>query len=108
MLRRDIDSGALQVIVDDHTQYRSRVRHGYECLAHQIPRTDGLERSETVVTRQDHNQGLLDEKTKRQLWHSSFPPKKVRIDFSFPQAVRNQRPIVTRYHPLDVRHLAPQ
>jgi hypothetical protein len=30
-----------------------------------VPRTDGFERSEMVVTRQDHHQGLLDEKTVR-------------------------------------------
>jgi hypothetical protein len=35
---RDTDSGALQVIIDDYTQYRSRARHGHECLAHQISR----------------------------------------------------------------------
>src|SRR6267143_4669608 len=80
---RDIDSGALQVIVDDHTQYRSRVRHGHECLAHQIPRTDGLERSETVVTRQDHHQRLLDERTERQLRHALFTSKKSCIPCPF-------------------------
>src|SRR5882762_5633446 len=42
MSRRDIDSGALQVLVDDRPQYGSRVRHNHECLAHQILRTDAL------------------------------------------------------------------
>ena len=41
-----------------------------------------------MVTGQDHHQGLLYEKTKRQLWHASFPSKKGRIDFSFRKAVR--------------------
>jgi hypothetical protein len=30
----DIDCGSLQVIVDEHTQHRSRVRQGHECLAY--------------------------------------------------------------------------
>ena len=32
--RRDIDSGPLEVLVDDPAQYWGRVRHGHECLAH--------------------------------------------------------------------------
>src|SRR5277367_735468 len=38
--RRDIDSRSLQVIVDDRTQYRSRMRHNHECFACQVLRTD--------------------------------------------------------------------
>ena len=43
MSRCDIDSRALQVLVDDRPQYRSGVRHNHECLAHQILWTDGFE-----------------------------------------------------------------
>jgi hypothetical protein len=95
---RDIDSGPLQVIVDDHTQYRSRVRHGHECLAYEIPRTDCFERSETVVTGQDYHQGLFDEKTERQVWHPSFPSKKSCIDCSLQKCIREQRRVLTRNH----------
>src|SRR5580658_3729549 len=105
---RDVDSGLLQVIVDDLTQYRSRVRHGHEYLAYQILRTDGFERSETVITGQDHHQRLLDEKTERQPWHSLFPSKKSCIDFSFRKTVRKRRGILTRYHHVDVRQLVTQ
>ena len=105
---RDIDSGPLQIIVDDHAKDGSRVRHGHECLAHQILRTDGFEGCETVVTRQNHHQGLLDEKTVRQLWHTSFPPKKRGIDFSFRKAVREQWRVLTRYHHVDIRQFVAQ
>src|SRR5229473_2159612 len=87
---RDFDSGPLQVIVDHPTQHRSRVRHGHECLTHQILGTDGFKRSETVVTRQDHDQGLLDEKAERQVWRPLFPAKKGRIDFSLRKPIRKQ------------------
>src|SRR5258708_30841255 len=99
---RDVDSGALQIIVDDTAEYRSRLRHGHECLAHQILRADGLKRSETVVTRHDHYQGLLDERTERQVWRLFFLSKKGRIDFSFRKAVRKQRALLTRDHHIDV------
>src|SRR6266849_9280083 len=108
MLRRDIDSGPLQVIVDDHTQFRSRARHAHEFLALYIPRTDDLERSETVVTRQDHHQGLLDENTVSQPWHPFFPSKKSCIDSSLRKAVRKQRGVLTRYHHVDVRQFFAQ
>ena len=72
MVWHDIDSGSLQVIVDDHAQYRCCVRHVHECLAHQIPRTDGFECGEAVVVRQDHHQGLFNEKMELQVWHPSF------------------------------------
>src|SRR5215469_239973 len=49
---RDIDSGPLQVIIDDSPQYRSRVGHRHEGLAHQFAWTDGFERRERVVARQ--------------------------------------------------------
>src|SRR6202171_4511175 len=105
---RDIDSGPLQVIVDDHTQYWSGVRHGHECLAYQIPRTDGFERSETVVARQDHHQWLFDEKAERQVWHPSFPSKKSCIDCSLHKCTREQRRVLTRYHHVDVRQFVVQ
>jgi len=65
---RDTDSAPLQVIVDDSAQYGSScVRHRDKCLVHQVRRADCFERSETVVAGQEHKQGLLDEKTERQL-----------------------------------------
>src|SRR6266446_4339728 len=105
---RDIDSGPLQVLVDDHAQYRSRVRRGHECLPYQLPRTDGFERSEMVVTRQDHYQGLLDEKTECQVWQPSFPSKKSRIDGSLRKGIREARRVLTRNHLVDVREFVVQ
>src|SRR6202043_2561814 len=102
---RDIDSRSLQVIVDDRTQYRSGMRHNHECFACQILRTDRFKRGETVVTRQDHHQRLLHEKTERQVWHRSFLSKKSGIDFSFREALSKQRGILTRYHHVNVRQL---
>src|SRR5580692_8584393 len=99
---RDVDLGALQVIVDDYAQNRSRVGHGHEGLAHEIPWTDGCERSETVVARQNHHQGLLDENPVRQLWHPSFPSKKGSIDFSLRKPIRQQGRVLARYHHVDV------
>src|SRR5271156_3293634 len=104
----NIDSGSLQVLINDGTQYRSRVRNNHECLACEIPRTDGLERSETVVARQDHHEGLLHQEAERQSWHPLFPPKKSCIDFSLRQAVREARRVLTRYHHVDVRQLIAQ
>src|ERR1700731_2394066 len=69
---RDIDSRSLQVIVEDRTKYRSSMRHNHEWFACQILRTDRFKRGETVVTRQDHHQRLLHEKTERQVWHRLF------------------------------------
>src|SRR5882757_276955 len=89
MSRRDIDPGALQVLLDDRPQHRSRIRHNHECLAHQILWTDGFERCETMITRQNHHQWLLDENTVRQLWHASFPPEKCHIDFPPSDASRH-------------------
>mgnify|MGYP001455962325 CR=1 FL=1 len=43
--RRDIDSGSLQVSVDDHAKRRSRVRDAEECFAHEILGIDGVERA---------------------------------------------------------------
>jgi hypothetical protein len=58
-------------------RYRSsRNRGGHECFASQIPRIDGFLRSQTMVTRQQHRQGLPDEQTERQVWLSAFPSKK--------------------------------
>src|SRR5260370_195164 len=103
MSRRDIDCGALQVLVDDRPQYGSRVRHNHECLAHQILRTDGFEGCETVVTGQNHHQGLLDKNTVRQLRHTSLPPKKRPIDFSLPYTLRTHREVCTLRAPARVR-----
>jgi len=104
----DIDSGSLQVLVDDRPQHRSRVRNNHEFLSHQVLRTDGFQRGETVITRQDHYQRLLDENTVRQLWHAFFPSEEGHIDFSFRQAVRKQRGVLTRYHHVDIWQLVPQ
>jgi len=60
---RDIDSGPLQVIVENHT----RTGAVSDTVTNVSPRTDGFAHSETVVTRQDHHQGLLDEKPARQV-----------------------------------------
>src|SRR6202166_4102877 len=73
-----------------------------------MPRTDGLARSETVVTRQDHYQGLFDERTERQLWHAFFPPKKSCIDVSFQNGIGELRRVLTRYHHVDVRQFVAQ
>src|SRR6202045_4573468 len=102
VIRRDMDPGALQVIVNHHTQNRSCIRRDHECLAHKIPWTDGLERSETVVTRQDHHQGLLDKSAEREVWHRSFLSKKSSIDFPFRKALRKQRGVLTRYHHVNI------
>jgi serine/threonine-protein kinase RsbW len=106
--RRNLNSGALQVIVYHPAQHRSSVRNNHECLAHKISRADGLERGEFVVTRQDHHQRLLDEEAKRQLWHASFPTKNGRIDFPFRKVLREQRRVLTRYHHVDVRQRVAQ
>jgi hypothetical protein len=105
---RDSDSGPLQVIVDGPTQHRSRVRHAYECFAHQIPRADGFERSETVVTLQDHYQGLLDESTERQPWQPFFPSKKSCVDGSLRKRIRELRRVLARNHHVDVGQLVAQ
>src|SRR6266851_7744058 len=105
---RDIDSGPLQVIVDDRSQYRSRARNNHECLPYQIPRADGFERSEMVVTRQDHYQRLFHEKTERQVWHCSFLSKKSGVDFSFRKALSKYRGVLTRYHHVNVRQFVAQ
>src|ERR1700686_4775488 len=105
---RDIDSRSLQVIVDDRTQYRSRMRHNHECFACQVLRTDRFKRGETVVTRQDHNKRLLHEKTERQVWHRSFLSKKSGIELSFRKSLRKWRGILTRYHHVNVRQLVAQ
>src|SRR5690348_3035918 len=91
---RNLDSGALQKVVDDCTQYRSRVGHRYEGRARQILCTDGFQRSETVIARQDHHQGLLDEKTERQVWQPLLPSKKSHIELSFRKAIRKQRRVL--------------
>jgi hypothetical protein len=61
-----------------------------------------------VVIRQDHHQRLLDEKTERQPWETSFPSKKSCVDFSFRKAVRKQRGVLTQYHHVDVRQFGAQ
>src|SRR4029077_4216728 len=80
----------------------------HERLAHEILRTNGFKRSETMVARQDHHQGLLDEKAERQVWRALFSSKKSGIDVSFGKSVRKQRRVLTRYHHVDVRQLAAQ
>jgi len=47
-----------------------------------------FERGETVVARQDHNQRLLHEKTKCQVWQRSFLSEKGSVDCSFRKAPR--------------------
>src|SRR5260370_16611903 len=105
---RDIDSGPLQVIVDDHTQHWSRVRHRHECLTRKICRINGFELSKTVVARQDHNQGLFDEKTKYYAWRLLFPSKKSCIDSSLHKGARELRRVLTRNHHVDVREFVVQ
>src|SRR5258708_40314848 len=61
-----------------------------------------------VVTRKDHHQRFLHEKTERQPWHPFFPSKKSCIDFSLRKTVRKQRGVLTRYHHVDVREFIAQ
>src|SRR5882724_11778682 len=61
-----------------------------------------------VVTRQDHHQGLLDEKTERQVWQPSFPSKKSCIDGSLYKGTRELRRVLTRNHHVDVREFVVQ
>src|SRR5713226_7942480 len=72
------------------------------------PGLDGFERSEMVVTRQDHHQGLLDEKTERQVRQPSFPSKKSCIDCSLQKVIREPRRVLTRYHHVDVGQFVAQ
>src|SRR6202035_3713194 len=72
------------------------------------PRTDGFALSQTVGTRQDHYQGLFDERTERQLWHTFFPPKKSCIDGSLQNGISELRRVLTRYHHVDVRQRVAQ
>src|SRR5260221_6346356 len=84
------------------------MRHNHEWFACQILRTDGFKRGETVVTRQDHHQRLLHEKTEREVWHCSFLSKKSGVDFSFRKALSKYRGVLTRYHHVNVRQLVAQ
>src|ERR1700682_3564339 len=61
-----------------------------------------------VAARQDHHQGLLDEKTERQVWQPSFPSKKSCIDGSLHKGTRELRRVLTRYHYVDVGQFVPQ
>src|SRR5580704_17964798 len=84
------------------------MRHANKCLAHQIARTDCLALSQTVVTRQDHYQGLFDERTECQLWHASFASKKTCSDGSLHNGIGELRRVLTRYHHVDVRQFVSQ
>src|SRR5437870_2605708 len=46
VIRFDLNAGPPQVIVDDHPQYWSRIRHADECLARDVLWIDRLMRSE--------------------------------------------------------------
>jgi len=49
-----------------------------------------------------YNQGLLGEKTERQVRHPGFPPKKSRVHRSLHKGIRELRRVLTRYHYVDV------
>src|SRR5204863_1926745 len=61
-----------------------------------------------VVARQDHYQWFFNEKTKRQVWHPSFPSKKSCIDGSLHQGTCELRRVLTRNHHVDVREFVVQ
>src|SRR5882762_10093403 len=61
-----------------------------------------------VVARQDHHQGLLDQKTERQIGNSFFPSKKTSIDGSLHKGTRELRRVLTRNHHVDVREFVVQ
>src|ERR1700681_3025283 len=84
------------------------MRHGHECLAHQIRRTDGLERSETVFTGQHDDQGFLNEMMERQLRKPLFSSKEGRINGSLDKGIRKRRRVLTRYRYVDVRQFIAQ
>src|SRR5271168_2023194 len=108
ILWRDVDPRTFQVLVNERAKHRGSLRHGHESLALQICWTDGFEGCKSVVARQNHHQRLLHENTISQLWHTTLPPKKRRVDFSFRQALRKQRRVLARYHHVDVRQLVSQ
>src|SRR4029450_2743303 len=59
VIRPDGNAGAPQVIVDDHPQYGSRVRHADECLARDVLWIDRLERSEAGIGGQHEHERCL-------------------------------------------------
>src|SRR4029077_8696159 len=64
--------------------------------------------SQTVITGQDHHQGLLDERTECQLWHALLTPKESCIDVSLHNGISELRRVLTRYHHVDVRQFVAQ
>src|SRR2546428_6839088 len=59
VIRFDVNAGPPQVIVDDHPQYWSRIRHADEFLARDVLWIDRLVRSEAVIAWEyDHERFL--------------------------------------------------
>src|ERR1700745_3402790 len=61
-----------------------------------------------VVAGQEHKQGLLDEKTERQLWEPLFPSKKSCINGPFQKGIRECWRVLTRNRHVDVRQFFAQ
>src|SRR5690349_2259900 len=57
----DVNPGAPQVIVNDLSPHRSRVRHGNECLPHHVEWVDRFTRSEAVIAGQYDDERFFDE-----------------------------------------------
>src|SRR5438067_6514992 len=66
VIRLDVNAGPLQILVDDHPQYWSRIRHADECLAGDVLWIDRLMRSEAVIAWQYDHERFLGQELERQ------------------------------------------
>jgi hypothetical protein len=104
----DTDSGPLQVIVDDHTQDRSRVRHGHKCLAYEILGLMALSAARRWSLGKTTTKGSL---TRRRNAKSGSPRslrRKAASTFPCKRAFASSGEVLTRHHHVDIGQFVAQ
>src|SRR2546428_11090026 len=96
VVRFDVNAGPPQVIVDDHPQYWSRIRHADECLARDVVWIDRLMRSEAEIAwLYDHAQ-VPGEEVEHQIGFPPFSLEENHVELAPHPSTREVRGILAR------------
>src|SRR6266481_5365227 len=94
VIRFDVNAGPLQILVDDHPQYWSRVRHADECLARDVSWIDRLIRSEAVITWQHDLERFLGDELEHQIGGLRFWSEERHVELAPHESTREVRGIL--------------
>src|SRR2546425_3457736 len=108
VIRLDVNAGAPQVIVNDLSPHGSRVRHGNECLAHDVMWIDRLVRSEAVIAWQHHDERFRSDEFEYQIGRPYFSSEERHVELAPDQSIREVGRILARDGDLDTGEFVPK